>query len=443
VTRPGYTPARVVEVHCWDRFVGAVALNPSTGYYAFEYAPDWLASGIELAPLHTPLRPGPVEYADLPEGTYHRLPALLADALPDAFGNALVNAWMAERGVAEAQITPLDRLAYAGDRAVGALTFRPPAALATEPSSAVQLADLVVAARGVIRGDFTDGATMADALHQLIQVGTSAGGARAKAVIAWNPTTNQVRSGQHDAPEGFEHWLIKLDGVSSHQTGPALDGSPEILGDTAPYGRIEYAYHLMATAAGVEMVECRLLPEGPRTHFLTRRFDRPTATGRHHVLTLCAMAHLDFRAKDTHSYAQYLQTVQQLGLDRDALAQAYRRMVFNVVAVNRDDHTKNLAFLLPQGGRWQLAPAYDVTYAFNPHGEWTQRHQLSVNGLFDRITVKDLWAVGEQFAVPGYKRIVREVIAAVADWPSFAAAAGLGLEHTARIAADLAEHRPA
>lgn len=437
-----YTPAAVIEVRCWGRTVGAVAANPASGCYAFEYDRSWLRSGVELAPLHLPARPGTFEFPALPEPTFHRLPALLADALPDAFGNALVNSWMAEHGVAEHQITPLDRLAYAAGRAIGALTFHPPVVEGATATTAVQLADLVTAARAVVRGDFADGATMQEALHQLIQVGTSAGGARAKAVIAFNPTTGQVRSGQCDAPDGFEHWLIKLDGVSGHQTGPALDGRPEILGDSAPYGRIEFAYHLMAGAAGVDMTQCRLLPEGPRTHFMTRRFDRGSASARNHVLTLCAMAHLDFRMRDTHSYAQYFQTITRLGMGPAALAQAFRRMVFNVVGVNRDDHTKNFAFLLQENGAWELAPAYDITYAHNPTGEWTQRHQLSVNGTFDAITIKDLHAVGEQFDVPGYRGVVRDVLAAGDAWNDFAEQAGLSQHETARIGRDLRAHRP-
>lgn len=434
-----YSRARAVEVRAWGRPVGAVALDPSTGCYAFEYTPTWLRTGVELAPLYLPLRAGTVEFPDLPAATFHRLPALLADALPDAFGNALVDAWMAEHGVQVSAITSLDRLAYAADRAVGALTFHPPARESAAAVTAVQLADLVTAARSLVRGDFSDAATLHESVQQLIQVGTSAGGARAKAVIAYHPETGQVRSGQAEAPDGFEHWLVKLDGVS----GTTLDGHSDGLGAAAPYGRIEYAYHLMARAAGVEMTECRLLPEGPRTHFMTRRFDRTPGGVRHHVLTLCGMAHLDYRMRNTHSYAQWFQTMSALGLPTDAHEQAFRRMVLNVAAANRDDHTKNVSFLLPEGGSWQLAPAYDVTHAFNPYGEWTQRHQMSVNGRFEGITRQDLYAVGEQFAVPGYKSLTKEVLAAVDAWPDFAAEAGLGPVETGRVSDDLRTIRPA
>jgi len=439
-----YVPVSAVEVRAWGAPVGAVALDPSTGFYAFEYTDEWQRRGLQLAPLDMPLSGRTFEFPDLAEGTYHRLPPLLADALPDAFGNALVNAWMAEQGVRPEEITPLDRLAYAADRAIGALTFHPPAREDSNGITAVQLADLVTAARGLVRGDFSTAATMQEALQQLIQVGTSAGGARAKAVIAFHPETGQVRSGQGDVPDGFEHWIIKLDGVTATNAGPQIEGVPDPLGSSAPYGRIEYAYYLMALEAGLEMAECRLLPEGPRTHFLTRRFDRGPAGARHHVLTLCAMAQLDYRMRDTHSYAQYFQTIEALGLGHEAREQAFRRMAFNVCAVNRDDHTKNLAFLLRQGvTAWQLAPAYDVTHAYNPRGEWTQRHQMSVNGRFDAVTRKDLYAVGEQFDVPGYRGLVRDVTRVVDSWPDFAQQAGLGATETDRIAQDLAAARPA
>ncbi len=435
-----YRPVDLVEVIAWGDRVGAVALDPASGWYAFAYDPAWIRGGVELAPLHMPLRREPYQFPQLSRATFHGLPALLADALPDAFGNALVNAWMADQGISADRITPLDRLAYAADRAMGALQFRPPARdAAADPPTAVQLADLVVVARRTVRGQFDSDATVRDALQQLIQVGTSAGGARAKAVVAYNPHTSQVRSAYGPAVDGFEHWLIKLDGVSA----AGMDGREDRLGESAPYGRIEYAYSLMAAAGGVEMAPCRLLAEGPRRHFMTRRFDRGDDGERHHVVSLCAMAHLDFNLTGTHSYDQYLQTVAALGLGPDALHQAYRRMVFNVMAVNHDDHTKNFAFLRRRGGGWELAPAYDVTHAYHPRSKWTSRHLMSVNGRFDGITIADLHAVGERNGVPAFKRCVREVRAAVQRWPEFAEAAEVGAAATAAIAADHATFAPA
>jgi serine/threonine-protein kinase HipA len=434
-----YRSVDLIEVMAWDRRVGAVALDPDSGWYAFSYDPDWVLTGVELAPLHMPLRVEPFEFPALHRTTFSGLPALLADSLPDAFGNALVNAWMAQQDIPQTQITPLDRLAYAADRAMGALEFRPPAQDTVEiPATAVQLADLVVAARRTVQGRFDSDETTNAALQQLIQVGSSAGGARPKAVVAFNPRTNQLRSAYGSIEDGFEHWLIKLDGVSS--TG--LDGRADRLGDSAPYGRIEFAYSLMASAAGIDMAECRLLAEGPRRHFMTRRFDRGGHGERHHLLSLCAMAHLDFNMIGAHSYDQYLQTVRVLGLGPDAVQQAFRRMVFNVMAVNRDDHTKNFGFLRRRSGDWELAPAFDVTHAYNAENQWISRHLMAVNGRFEDIELADLHAVGERNAVPAYRRCIREVRAAVDAWREFAAQAEVFDGAAESVAADIDGFRP-
>jgi serine/threonine-protein kinase HipA len=432
-----YQQVDLIEVLAWGRRVAAIALDPSTGFYGFEYAPEWLQGSIELAPLKMPNRNGVYQFTDLPPETYYRLPAMIADSLPDAFGNALVNASLAGMGVSESQITPLGRLAYAADRAMGALTFKPPVMPQKEISTALQLADLVTAARATISGNFNNGDTLVDSLRQLIQVGTSAGGARAKAVIAYNKSTGQIRSGQFDPPEGFEHWLIKLDGIDG-----SMEGQKDRLEGSHQYGRIEYAYYLMAAAAGIEMSECQLLSEGPRTHFLTKRFDRGPQGQRIHLQSLCAVAHLDYKMRDTHSYSQYFLTVSQLGLGPDALAQAFRRMVFNVAAVNRDDHTKNVAFLLPERGHWQLAPAFDVIHSYKPSGEWTQRHQMSVNGKFENITQADIEQVGNLHGVPAYRQIISQVLAAVAGWKQYAQLSGLSTDVTQAITDDIETFNP-
>lgn len=434
-----YRSVTVVEVHVWGQLVGAIARNPASGYYAFAYTPEWVRGGVELAPFQMPLRAEPYEFPQLSEETFLRLPALFADSLPDRFGNALVDAWMAENGVERSQITPLDRLAYAADRGIGALTYRPPAGPPSEVPAVVQLADLVLAARQTVHGDTLSEGHASDALKQLIQVGTSAGGARAKAVILYNRQTGQIRSGHASTEPGFDHYLLKLDGVAHF----GMDGRVDDLGAAAPYGRIEYAYYLMARAAGITMEPSELLLEGPRAHFLTQRFDRGPNGERHHLLSLCALDHLDFNLNGAHSYDQYLNAVRRLGLGPDALAQAFRRMVFNVVAVNRDDHTKNLAFLLREGGRWELAPAFDVTHAHNSAGGWTQRHQMRINGKVEQITRADLHAVGDRHDVPGYRRIVREVVDVVAHWPQFAAEAGVPDAQRERIAADHERFAPA
>jgi serine/threonine-protein kinase HipA len=434
-----YQPTDVIEVLAWGRRVGAVALDPATGWYAFAYAKEWVETGVELAPLHMALREQPYEFPSLRRETFYGLPPLLADALPDKFGNALVDAWMAEHGVAIGEITPLDRLAYAAERAMGALEFRPPArSNANDPPTAVQLADLVLAARLMVRGELASDQTAHAALQQLIQVGTSAGGARAKAVVAFNPETSQVRLAYDDHLDGFEQWLIKLDGVS----GSGMDGHGDGLGESAAYGRIEFAYSEMAKAAGIDMMPCQLLAEGPRRHFMTKRFDRGGAGDRLHVISLCALAHLDYNLVATHSYDQYLQCVTALGLPPDRLAQAYRRMVFNVMGANHDDHAKNFAFLRSDVSGWDLTPAYDVTHAYNPTSQWTSRHLLAVNGRYEGIRLEDLYVVGERNRVPGYRRIVREVGEAVSEWTNFAAGAELDEETAKDIATDLEAFAP-
>jgi len=416
-----YTPVDAVEVRAWGRRVGAVALDPGLGFYVFEYEPTWARSGIELAPGVMPTSGGPYVFPTLPRDTFHRLPALLADALPDDFGNALIDAWLATHGVARDQVTPLDRLAYMAGRGLGALEFAPSRGPRHRKPSAVELSSLVEGARSLIAGEFGGDRETRDAVQGLIQVGTSAGGARAKAVIAWNRGTNEIRSGQLPADPGFEQWLIKLDGVSRDWQR----GEHE-LHESQPYGRIEYAYHRMAVAAGIEMTECTLLEENGRAHFMTRRFDRGDDGSKLHVQTLCAMAHLDFRQRGAHDYSQLFLQAEALGLGEEARAEILRRMVFNLLARNCDDHTKNHSFLLAgPDAAWRLSPAYDVTFAYNPQGEWTHQHLMSINGRFDGASVDDVLTVADRFRVPGAKAVIREVRSAIAGWPDFAADAGL------------------
>jgi serine/threonine-protein kinase HipA len=421
----------VIEVRIWGQRVGAVALDERLGYYAFAYEPAWRRAGIELAPLTLPLddRRSVFLFPSLPDATFHRLPGMLADALPDDFGNALIDAWMAEHGFEKSQVTPLDRLAYMGKRGVGALEFKPARGSHSESAAPLEMKSLVENARKLVEGNLAIDAHARAAIANIIQVGTSAGGARAKAVIAWNPRTNTIRSGQFDAAEGFEHWLLKFDGVGKY---------PE-LGAGADYGRIEYAYHLMAKAAGIDMSECRLLEENSRAHFMTRRFDREVRDGKtikHHVQTLCAMDHLDFKQRGTHSYAQLFMAVARLHLEDRALQQVFRRMAFNVMARNCDDHTKNFAFRLKQGGGWELALAYDVTHAYNPRGEWTYQHLMSVNGKFNEIGREDLLVEAERFSVSRPASLLQDVRSALENWPAFSEEAGLSHSTADRVSAD-------
>lgn len=427
IRRPAepYQPVDRIEVHLWGHFVGAVALDPALGCYVFAYDRNFARLGIEPAPLQMPVddRERVFAFPALPVGTFHRLPAALADALPDDFGNALIDRWLAERGVGRDAITPLDRLAYVGRRAMGALEFKPRRGPAARKPTAIELGELVAVARQAISGQWSDDDETRAALRTILEVGTSAGGARAKAVVAWNPATQQMLSGQLDAPDGFEHWLLKFDGV----------GKDRELGSPQDYGRIEYAYHRMARQAGITMSDCRLLEENGRAHFMTRRFDRDGPSGRHHVQTLCAMNHLDFRRKGTNSYAQLFLTILELGLPREDLVEAFRRMVLNVLARNCDDHTKNVAFVLRAGDRWRLAPAYDVTFAHNPTGEWTHQHLMAVNGRFRDLTRRDLLAEADRFGIGEGKAIVGEVSAAVAQWPTHARTAGVDEREITRI----------
>ncbi len=422
----------VIEVRAWGRRVGAVSLDPSLGAYVFEYEPAWRRGGRELAPLQMPLSDGRAIFAfpGLPEATYFRLPALLADALPDDFGSALIDAWMAQRGVEKSAITVLDRLAYMGKRGIGALEFRPMRGSHAESSAPVVMKELVEEARKLVHGTFAVDGEARAALANIIKVGTSAGGARAKAVIAWNPATDEVRSGQFEAAPGFEHWLLKFDGI----------GKDKELGTSAGYGRIEYAYYLMARAAGIEMSDSRLLEENGRAHFMTKRFDREVngdRTIKHHIQTLCAMNHLDFRQRGTHDYSQLFMTIARLGLGDEAMAQAFRRMVFNVMARNCDDHTKNFSFLLREEGPWALTPAYDVTHAYNPNGEWTYQHLMSVSQKFTDISRDDLLAVADRFGIRNREGALSDVRAAIDNWSEFAGGANLPDSLKDRVAGDL------
>jgi serine/threonine-protein kinase HipA len=420
-----YQAVDVISVRAWGELVGAVGFDPASGYYAFEYAPGWRRKGIELAPLQMPIAQAIHLFPLLPEATYKRLPAMLADALPDDFGNALIDAYLAREGVAKAAITPLDRLAYMAGRGMGALEFKPSRGPRNIKPTAVEIADLVTSSRDALSGKFEGDREIEAAIMNLIQVGTSAGGARAKAVIAWNAQTNEIRSGQLKTPPGFDYWLLKFDGV----------GSDSELGAGGFYGRIEYAYSLMAAAAGISMTECRLLEENHRAHFMTRRFDRQDGD-RLHMQTLCAMAHLDFKQIATHDYSQFFQTIKSLGLPESDLIEGFRRMVFNVLAANCDDHTKNFSFVMDSSGTWRLSPAYDVTHAYNPEGIWTYQHLMSVNGKFKNISWSDMEQAGERFGIPSKREVYSQVAAALARWPEFAEAAKLPQQHAAQIQKD-------
>jgi serine/threonine-protein kinase HipA len=423
----------VVEVRAWGQRVGAVApLRARPGIYEFQYAPDFSRTGLELSPLQMPLAANRrYSFPSLNPETYHGLPGLLADSLPDKFGNALIDEYLVRKGIRAEDITTLQRLLYLGRRAMGALEFEPAEPDRGDEAVAVplQMGHLVEDARRALRGEFTQVA------RSIIDVGSSAGGARAKAVVGWNPATGQIVSGQFDLPEGFEHWILKFD--------VGLDGS---LSYSSGFGRIEYAHYQMALAAGVRMSDSRLHEENGRAHFMTRRFDRD---GNRKLLahTLCGLAHLDFNTPSVHGYEQYLRTILQLNLGAPAVEQAWLRCAFNVAAVNCDDHTKNLAFLMDGTGRWSLAPAYDVCFSHNPAaGKWTRRHQMLVGGKGWDILEEDLLELARRFDVRHARALLDSVIDAVARWPQFAQQAGVTAEKIEHVAsfqpAWVAKRRP-
>ena len=409
----------VAEVRLWGRMIGAVSVDGPGGIAAFEYTDAFQRSGVEVAPLMMPLADRIYRFPNLPQQSFHGLPGMLADALPDKFGNAVIDAWLASQGRLPGEIDAVERLCYTGTRGMGALEFRPALAPAPNRSTPIQVDALVELASEVLRSREHLDASFADkdkehALREILRVGASAGGARAKAVIAWNRQTNEVRSGQVKAPEGFEYWLLKFDGVSNNRD--------KELADPKGYGAIEYAYALMAKAAGIQMAECRLFEENGRRHFMTRRFDRLASGEKLHLQSLGAIAHFDFNNVEGHSYEQAMLVIRRLGLSMDELEQQFRRMAFNIVARNQDDHVKNIAFLMNKQGRWSLAPAFDMTYSFNPAGSWTNRHQMSLNGKRDGFTVDDFKAAAQTISMKRGRAeaILAQVIDAVRRWREFA-----------------------
>ena len=414
-------------VRLWGELAGAVAWDSQRELATFEYAPEFLDRGLDIAPLKMPLATARhsdprFSFRNLPHSTFHGLPGLLADSLPDAFGNSIINAWLAGQGRTPESFSPIERLCYTGSRAMGALEFRPAFQDSFDESVQVEVAELVRLAQEVTvkRANLNTGlgkgtpGEATGALLDIIRVGTSAGGGRPKAVIAVNDSTGEVRSGQVEAPAGFEHWLLKFDGVRDRQ-----------LGEPAGYGRVEYAYYLMATACGIDMMPCRLLTEGGRAHFMTRRFDRPGDQEKLHLQSLCALAHFDFNEPAMWSYEQAFQVMRELRLPYPDAEQQFRRLVFNVAARNQDDHTKNIAFVMDEHGRWSLSPAFDVTYAYNPDGVWTARHQMSVAGKREGITAEDLFQLAEEMNIKKERDIVAEVADSVMRWTEFAEQAGV------------------
>ena len=386
----------IAEVRLWGRSIGAVSVEDSFSTAAFQYTPEFARSGIEVAPLMMPLDERVYAYPKLAHESFHGLPGMLADSLPDRFGNALIDAWLATQGRTPESFDAVERLCYIGARGMGALEFAPatgPKARDSQKVSVdalVELASEVLSQRNDLKQSFADEHT-AESLRDILRVGTSAGGARAKAIIAWNSTTNEVRSGQVAAGSGFDYWILKFDGVSGNKD--------KELEDPKGYGVIEYAYALMARAAGIDISECRLLEENGRRHFMTRRFDRLEGGEKLHMQSLGALAHYDFNLAGAYAYEQAMLVIRRLDLGMAAIEEQFRRMAFNIIARNQDDHVKNIAFLMDKTGRWSLSPAFDVTYSYNPDGLWTASQRGRA------------------------QTIINEVTEAVRRWPEFAASA--------------------
>lgn len=407
------------KVNLWGRMIGAVSLEDKAVTATFEYDRAFIRSGIEVAPLMMPLSSRLYSFPALQPETFHGLPGLLADSMPDRFGNVLIDAWLALSGRLPESFNPVERLCYTGSRGMGALEYQPATRLAAPGASRIEVDRLVALASEVLTHrnnlqGWLHEEGKETALQDILRVGTSAGGARAKAVIAWNPQTNEVRSGQVKAGSGFEYWLMKFDGVSGNKDKERAD--------LKGYGAIEHAYYRMAVDAGIAMSPCRLFEENGRRHFMTKRFDRLDGGGKLHMQSLCGLAHYDFNQAGAYGYEQALQVIRRLGLPMATVEEQFRRMVFNIVARNQDDHVKNIAFLMDRSGNWSLSPAFDMTYSYQPGGKWTSSHQMTMNGKRSGFTPEDFKACANSASMKRGRAetIMGEVRDIVMRWRDYA-----------------------
>lgn len=415
----------LAEVMLWGTAIAVVRWDEQSGVADFQYTPEFQGFGIEVAPVVMPVRAQAYRFSHLNKETFKGLPGMLADVLPDKFGNALIDQWLIKQGRSPEDFNPIERLCYTANRAIGALEFKPTQryfdpdqGAQIEIDKMVRLASLVLQKKQFeIDSQDLDG----EALEQILQIGTSAGGARAKAIINWNEQRNIILPGHMQPQAGFDGWLIKFDGVSENRD--------KELADPLGYGRIEYAYYLLAVKAGIEMMESRLLEEGGRAHFMTKRFDR-VGGDKLHMTSLCGLGHFDFNDPAATSYEQAFVLARQLQVPREHVAQLFKRMMFNVVFRNQDDHTKNIAFLMDRSGAWQLSPAFDVAYSYNPNGLWTSKHQMSINGKRDDFIVSDFLSAAEQTGLPKQRirKCIDEVLAVLPLWANCAQAAGVSGE---------------
>jgi serine/threonine-protein kinase HipA len=417
----------IVDVKLWGESVGSLYWEKESNAALFDYERKFIRSGLDISPIIMPIsqyRNTPYRFLENRTDCFKGLPGLFADSLPDTFGNQIINEWFASKGLSEEEITPLDRLCYVGKRGMGALEFEPSSPInGMNESSVLHIEELTELAKFV----FTDRMAFQAQLRQegrnildILKVGTSAGGAKPKAIIAYNDITGEVRSGQVKAPEGFGYWLLKFDGGKYSEHTQITDNPQGI-------GNIEYAYHRMAKACGIDMMECRLFQEKESCHFMTRRFDRMENGEKIHVQTLAGLAHYD--RDQRHSYEEIFRIMRQMNLPYPSQEELYRRMVFNVMGRNHDDHSKNFSFLMNRQGKWKLSPAYDLCYSYTPGGKWTNRHQLSLNGKQDNFTMEDLQKVGENMGIREHKQIIEKVQETVSHWHETAKDCGVKPEH--------------
>jgi len=408
-----------IKVLLWGKELGALHWLEDQKYASFEYFESFLKSGLDVSPIHLPTQHAKNQifsFPNLNEETFKGLPGLLSDVLPDDFGNQLINQYLRINNINKEQFTPLDRLLYIGKRGMGALEFEPATNTAQQADIPIEVDALVALTKKVLadREELQLNLQETEHLNELIKVGTSAGGQRAKAVIAYNPSTNEIRSGQTDVPEGFAHYLFKFDGVDDQS-----------LSDPKGFGRIEYAYYLMALDCGIHMMPSQLFEENGRAHFMTQRFDRLPNNEKLHMQTLCSLAHFDYKKPGAYSYEDAFDVMRKLQLPKESAIQLYKRMLFNVVARNQDDHTKNISFVMHKNGQWELSPAYDVTYSYNPTGIWTNSHQMSIHGKRTDFTLEDLLKPGENIGYQDRKQTLKHISNTVANWQSYAAKAGI------------------
>lgn len=419
----------VAEVKIWGELAGAVRWDEEKKLASFQYEKKFLKNGYELSPIKMPLRNGEMIYS-FPElrqtkneelSTFKGLPGMLADALPDRYGNQLIDIWLAQNGRPLKSMNPVEQLCFIGTRGMSALEFDPALIKTEKQTFAVEIDSLVEAAHKALSNREKISVNLhkdeQTAMNQLLKLGTSAGGARPKAVIVFNKKTGDIRSGQTNAPKGFEHWLIKLDGVNDTQFGVSHG-----------YGRVEYAYSLMAKDCGIQMMECQLFEEKGRAHFMTKRFDREGSNVKHHIQTFCGIQHFDYNNLYSYSYEQLFQTMRTLKMTYPEAEQMFRRMVFNVMSTNYDDHTKNFSFSLKQNGRWELAPAYDLCFSYDPNNIWVSQHTLSINGKHKNINKSDLMTLADTNNIKKGETIINEIKETVSNWNNYAEQAGVSPE---------------